>query len=438
MKVLIVSMEVWRVDQNGGNTLTWMFSGFPKDTEFAQIYCYDGMPDNDVCDNYFNITSKMVASNLLHGNKDNNIGRAYKLSELSKTLNDTKTESVNRNVSGNGIKSKIKGLSNNNTFRDFVWKYGNFRSEKLKKYILDFDPDIIYAPGYGVKYMNYLIQWIASFTNKPIATLISDDWYSFHQRKINPFFWINLLSFRRLYRNTVKLYDLIYTMTDDQKKQLEKDFNKPVKIMRKGADFSNVSIDETCPKDVIRFIHVGNLYYNRWKTLSALLDEIEKINNESGSPRFRFDIVTSYPMEDNMKAALVREGHSYIHRKITVDELKKLYKDSDIAIQAESFDFFNKIKMKMSFSTKIIEYLSSGCGIMVISDKRQSTYRYLNDNNVAICIDDESKIKDALEHLYDNQSELIELKHRVLEFGMNNHSVEKVSGELLKDFKSLL
>lgn len=44
------SQEVWRNDQNG-NTLTWMYSGFPLGTEFAQGYCSEGTPNNDVCNN---------------------------------------------------------------------------------------------------------------------------------------------------------------------------------------------------------------------------------------------------------------------------------------------------------------------------------------------------------------------------------------------------
>ena len=73
MKVLIISTEVWRNDQNGGNTLTWMFSGFPSDTEFAQVYCSEGDPDNTVCSNYYKLSTGDIARALIHGKKDTGV-----------------------------------------------------------------------------------------------------------------------------------------------------------------------------------------------------------------------------------------------------------------------------------------------------------------------------------------------------------------------------
>ena len=61
MKILIVSKEVWRDDQNGGNTLSSIFSAFPEDTEFAQIFCSEGNPDNNVCTKYFKMSTSDIA-----------------------------------------------------------------------------------------------------------------------------------------------------------------------------------------------------------------------------------------------------------------------------------------------------------------------------------------------------------------------------------------
>ena len=60
MKVLIISQELWSENNNGGNVLSNLFSGF--DAEFAQIYCSPGTPNNKICKRYFQITDSMIVN----------------------------------------------------------------------------------------------------------------------------------------------------------------------------------------------------------------------------------------------------------------------------------------------------------------------------------------------------------------------------------------
>lgn len=107
-------------------------------------------------------------------------------------------------------------------------------------------------------------------------------------------------------------------------------------------------------------------------------------------------------------------------------------------MHVEGFDLANRLKMQMSFSTKIIEYLASGCAIMMICDKRQSTYQYINNNNIGICIDSTKKIKDTLIHLYDDIAQIKEYQIKAFEFGKKNHSINSVSQKLYRDFCKMI
>lgn len=424
MRVLIITKEVWRDDQNGGNTLTWMFSRFPEDIEIAQVYCSEGKPDNNVCRNYYKLSTRDIVRAIRY-NKGQDAGTPF---ILNLTEADNTANVKNR-------KRYLSTITNSEVLRDFIWKTGVFKSKKLKDYILSFDPDIIYAPGYGVNYMNYLIHWICSFVNCPVVSLISDDYYSFHQRRINPLFWIGLIRLRHNVRKSVNCYDLIYTMTDVQKKQLEKDFSVPVKIMRKGYSFNDEMIENRKISDPIRIIHVGNIYYNRWKTLSTLGKCIKDINVDK--EKYKLEIVTSYGMSDEIRSSLENNG-IIIHNNVSSEELRDLYKSCDIAVHVEGFDFINRLKMRMSFSTKIIEYLASGCAIVMICDKRQSTYRYMEEHKLAVLIDDEKKIKDTLARLYSNKEEILSIRNKAFAYGKANHSVEMVSKKMWEDFTDLI
>lgn len=427
MRILIVTKEVWRDDQNGGNTLTWMFSGFPEDTEFAQVFCSEGVPDNRVCNYYFKISTRDVVKAMINNSQ---AGKSFTWGYDSNEKNNICVDTQN------GISKGLNRITNSEILRDIVWKCGQYRSESLKKFILDFAPDIIYAPGYGVNYMNYLIQWIHSFCKCKIVSLISDDYYSLYKKRVNPLFWVRLLSMRRNIRKSVNTYSLIYTMTEAQRIQLERDFNVPVKIIRKGYIFDNQMILGKVDGEIIRIIHVGNVYFNRWKTLVSLAEAIKKINSE-GKKKYQLDIVTSYELKNKIERKLLEKG-VVIHKKISYEELKKLYFNSNVAVHVESFDFVNRLKLRLSFSTKIIEYLASGNAVMLICDERQSTYKYLKESDSAILIANKKHIEGELKELYNNKYLIGEKRHKAFEFGKINHSIEKVSTMIIGDFNKLV
>lgn len=425
MRILIVSKEVWRNDQNGGNTLTMMFSNFPPETEIAQIYCSEGNPNNTICSKYYKLSTRDVVKSIRNGNI-----------EAGSVIEKKETDESEQNASIK--KSFLSGLTNNEVLRDLIWKTGRFKSEKLKKYIKEFNPDIIYAPGYGVHYMNYLIQWIASFMDTPIVSLISDDYYSFNQVRINPFFWIRLIGLRRNIRRSVRCYDLIYTMTDMQKKQLEKDFGVPVNIIRKGYQFEKKGEINKETRETLHLVYAGNLYYNRWKTLYYIQNAVADINAKAGREKYFLDLYSNGALNSKFQKLFNIKGVSEIHRSVPYSEIMRIYSNSDMAIHAESFDLVNRKKVQMSFSTKIIDCMASGCAILCVCDKSQSGFLYLKENNIAICIDNKDEIIEKLEYLYDNQSGLNELRNKAYLFGVENHDIQKVSSKLYNDFLEII
>ena len=76
LRILILSSEVWQDGTNGGNVLTNIFQGF--DAEFAQIYCSPGVPQNEICTKYYQMTDSMVINNLL---KRTQIGKGFSITE---------------------------------------------------------------------------------------------------------------------------------------------------------------------------------------------------------------------------------------------------------------------------------------------------------------------------------------------------------------------
>ena len=281
-----------------------------------------------------------------------------------------------------------------------------------------------------------LTKFIESFTDVPIVSYISDDFYTNNQCSISPLFWINHFILRRHVREVFKLYSLVYTMTDEQKSQCEKDFGARMKILMKCGNFDGGL--KTSINKPIRIVYAGGLYLNRWKTLSSLSEAIAKLNNENGGPFFRLDIYSNTLLKRRQVRKLTIGQSTFLHGVVSSYELKQIYNNSDIALHVEGFDLRNRMTVRMSFSTKIIDCLDSGCAVMAICAPEQAGYNYLLKNDAAICVDNIGNIKATLISIINNPNCLIEAQRKAMNLGKKNHTKDVIHTTVVKDFEELL
>lgn len=422
MRILIISKEAWRDEQNGGNVLTNLFTNFPH-AEFAQIYCNEQEPNNPICKLYYQMTDKMMVNNILHKTK---VGRILKY-DLPPTTTGSVIESYK------GAFASFAGLKR--IAREVVWSWGKWDSNEIISYTRDFGPDLIFAPCYGNHYMQKLMVLIHNAINVPVISYISDDFYTNKQFKLSPLYWMNHYLLRRRTRQTFKHYSLCYTMTDEQKKQCESDFCANMKILRKNGRFEDRYLKRSI-NNPIRFVYAGGIYLNRWKTLSALARAMRSINKDG--VKMVLDIYTNTPLDKKMTVAINDGITSRVHQSICMKELMSVYHQSDVALHVEAFDIANRFAVRMSFSTKIIDCLDSGCAVMAICDKEQAGGAYLRKQNCAICVNDISLLEQTLQEVIDNPNLLIDLQHKAFQVGRTNHLQENITKELLIDFKDVM
>lgn len=420
MKILILSKEAWRDEQNGGNVLSNMFKGF--DAEFAQIYCNECLPNNRICRLYYQITDKGMARSLL--------GKGRAGSKIEYEVVPERTTATTESFSSG--KRWLRSLMP--IFRELVWWLGKWNENEMLEFVKDFNPDVIFAPCYGNHYMHRLTRLIHNATNVNVISYISDDHYGNRQLRFAPWFWINHLLLRRHTRDIFKHYSLVYTMTEEQKHQCEMDFGATMKILCKAGEFDSRNEKKSVNKPV-KIVYAGGVYLNRWKTLKALADAIGRIDNTGNS--FRLDIFTNSSLTAEMSAALNREGFSEVHQVVSSDELKRIYLASDIALHCESFDLMNRLKVRLSFSTKIVDCLDSGCAVMAICDSKQAGYAYLKRNDAAICVSNAADIEPTLKLLLERPNEIIEYQHKAFRLGRRHHLSSQISQSIFNDFRNL-
>ncbi len=420
MKILIVSYEAWRESNNGGNVLSNVFSAFP-DAEIAQIYCSGELPQNSICRKYFQISDSM----LLKTEK----GRVLE----EKYYNENYCEQPD--VVENRVKSRVPSIFKESALfaREMLWNLTDWKTRNLKNFVKDFNPDIIFAPCYSYFHVSKLALYVKSIAKCPMISYISDDNYSLRQFRLSPSFWINRLITRKWIRKLFSECAFVYTMTEMQKKEYEKILGCPMKILCKSAEFLNTKENVNMP---VRFIYGGGLYLNRWKILDRLAEALNEIN--ANGEKAQLHIYSNSHLSDRQKKNLDNRSSSFLHSAVSYKELEKKYANSDIAVHVESFDLKNKGITRLSFSTKIIDCMNSGCAILAIGPSSQAGIAYLKDNDAAVCVNNINLLYDEVNALVNDPQLIKSYADKAKKLGEKNHMKSEIEENLRQDFYGVI
>ena len=429
-KILLVTDEVWNDQVHGNNVLSNWFDGF--NAEFANIYCCPGIPNNSCCKRYFQLTDMMMLKSIFLNVKAGNMFELHgSKSMLDNSLYDYPEPERKK------LYERLKSIASESlrAIRDWIWLTGKYDEKKLNEFISDFDPDIVFCPRFATRKMLRLERTIAKLSGKPMVAFTGDDEYSLQQLNFSPIYWVRKFLLRRDIRNTLPIYRRYYTLSSEQKVEFQKEFpNLTVELLRKCADFNSIEISTDLHKP-IKIIYAGRLYCNRWKTLMAIAKALCKIN--SNGPKMVMEIYTYDKLNNTQKNVLNDQKNSFLMKPVTADKLKEIYKSADIALHVESLDMKNRLLTRLSFSTKIIDCLASGCAVIAVCWDKHSGYTYLKQENAAICISKYEDIIHKLQEICERQEIIVQYKKNAQKCGKKNHQRELVQKKLLNDFMQI-
>ena len=137
MKILVLSYEAWNDITNGNNVTSNWFEGM--DAEFANIYASPGEPYNQCCQKYYQITDSMMLKNIISGKKaGKEVVWLQNTSQDKNSLAEEEPQKLYRflkSISGDWLRF----------LREVLWLWGKYDIEGMKKFIDEFQPDIIFS-----------------------------------------------------------------------------------------------------------------------------------------------------------------------------------------------------------------------------------------------------------------------------------------------------
>jgi glycosyltransferase involved in cell wall biosynthesis len=428
LKILIISNTPWDDNNSFGSSFSNIFGG-DKNYDIANIYCQPGLPNTKVCNRFFQITEKGILKSILGKQKNSGqeVFQTYKREDQTVIFSEKDQKVLN--------KLKIIRWQLFFWIRDLIWSTGKWKSEQLDKFISDFKPDLVFLPIYFSSYLNNIGLYTKALSKVKMLGYISDDCYSLQHFSLSPLFWLDRFIKRPYIKKAIDQCDILYTITDTQQKEYNTIFGEKCKILYKGGEFNDFTHKKTSLSNPIRLVYTGNLGSGRWRSLAAIADSLKIINKDG--IKAQLYIYSQTPLKLSAMKKLEIEETSFFKGGIPSSRVKAVQRDADILIHVESFRSSERYSARLSFSTKIVDYLEAGRCILAVGWKRTGGIKYLQDNDAAIVITNVQDINEKVSRLLSNEQLILEYGRKGFECGKKNHQIENIRLNLEKDLLGL-
>lgn len=421
MRILVITRAAWRDDNNTGNTLSNIF-GDMSDFDFYNLYFRNQKPMNDIAVSSFFISEKQLFRNLLN---KSDVGTVVIEKDLDIHSDDN-------------LYNKAKKYGNNLLMflREILWCVGRWKSANLKKYLEDIKPDVIFMPVFNCFYPHKILRFIKKQTGAKVILFHADDNYTLKQFSVSPIYWLYRFRLRKWVRSSVKLADINYAISYLQKDEYEKKLKKTFKVLTKSIYFPD---KPTCKEEYnkpLQLIFTGNINMNRWISLEHIANVLERINANGVKAQLR--VYTGNQLNDKINGALNKGDSSFIMGSVSADKIKQIQNNADMLVHVEALDLRNKLTVRQSFSTKIVDYLAAARPILAFGPKDVASVEHFVKNDCAVVADSEGELLAKLTDIIENKDKLNELAVKAFECGRNLHNKADIDNMLKNDIEQLM
>ena len=425
MKILVVSNSEWDDGNSFGNTFSNILS-FEKPQHIANIYCRNGVPSTTTCGRFFSMGERDVINMIIHH---------VDFKEVYNNINNHEQRVI-------GGTNPLKDFIRTHRWivffwaREIIWSVCPWKKSKsLKAFVEDFGPDILFLPTYGYSYINKLALHLSEAYHLPIVSYISDDEYSLNQRSWSPLYWINRLYQRVWIKKGFDKSSILYTISEIQREYYSKIVKCPCKVLTKGLVFEGDEPPCQIVNQPIKIFYAGNIGSGRWRSLKIIAEAVRKINQ--AHDYFSFDIYTASPITEDIRKAFIGKGVN-LRGYAQASKIQWLIRQADILVHAESFRVKDKMAVRQSFSTKIVDYLHSGKCVMAIGPADVASVDFLIKRNAALVIDKPEKAYSLLESLLEKKEIINCFAKKAWLVGKESCDIRKMHAMLKKDFEKLI
>ena len=405
MNILFISMSPIHKGVSVGNTFLNVLEGVP-DAVFSSVYTKNGAPDEAV-QNAFQISEKMILKKLFR--QTDSAGRVIE----------------KRNAASDFENSRLVTFARKKRFtvlfwaQELVWMLPFWKSSTLNDFLDMVKPDVLFTLLSDSVVLNKLIVYIQDYTKKPLVVYAWDNNYTLKLGAVSPLRRLNRVINRVYMRKTVQKAKQLYVISDAQKHDYEKAFGVPCKVPTKSADFSGEPPVKTQYNSPLQIVFTGNIGTNRWKSLARIAKALETVNRDGVRAQLR--IYTSTPVTHKMREELDVDGSSFLMGSVPASEIPRIQSDADMLVHVEALDLKNRLAVRQSFSTKLVDYFKAARPILAVGPHDVASIAHLIENDCALVAETVEQIEAAIEAVLADSDKLDDFSEKAYACGRAHH-----------------
>lgn len=409
-KLLVFTVASWN-SKVGANSWATLLEHY-NSSNVASICIREEFPDSKVCSSYFVVSENRIIKSVF--NKKIKTGYTVHPYDQEREQSDD-LEKHNERYRKMGKKRSYLML----LARELIWKLGKWKTKELDAFLDDFQPDVILHSMEGYIHLNRIIEYAIHRTGAKAVGYIWDDNFTYKQSnklgyKVYRFF--QRASLKRLAKKTNEFF-AIAPMT---KREADQYFGINCHLLTKPLSKTPV-VQYATLGDCIHILYTGNLYIGREKSLLKVVNAVKSF------PRGRFfiDVYTNSALDDDYLAQ-IDPTICVIHDPIPQEEVLLKQQQADVLLFLEDIDGMDAKVARLSFSTKITDYLSTGKCILAIGNIDTAPMQYFLENDAAIVCKNEDDILTALKQICEKPDIINEFAEKSALSAKKNHDPEYI------------
>ena len=421
-KVLVVGINAWREDGTA-HTLMDIFRCWNPE-QLALVYTRADLPNTEVCHRYFQISESQVLKSVLKPWMK--VGHEVK-NTPSKNSAEISAEHA-RYASAHKKSSSLLPL-----LREMVWKLGRWKTPALRKFVEDFNPDIVFVPIYPTVYMGWIQKYIIRLTGKPTVCYLADDNYSYDSCN-GILSYLHRFWLRQQVGSLARGSKQMFVIVDKEKEDTDSRFGTNSVILTKSLDFTGKSYQPHTPNSPLKFVYTGSMIIGRDRTLAMLAETLNKANEETGSIKAELYIYSqTEPKEDIF--GHINRGASHFCGQISRDEVQEVQREADVVVFAEALSGKESNAAKLSFSTKITDYLSNGKCILAIGKEDIAPIDYFRRNDSALIATSAEEIEKRVREIISKTDLTDKYGRKAFDCAVRNHERDMMNERFINTMK---
>lgn len=426
-RVLISSIDVWN-QVSGSDTFTNLLSGYDPQ-KVANIYFRSGIPTTPAANSFFYICENNVIKSIFQCN----IKTGWR---VEKDTDASNKQEMEYNTRVEKVRYSFFAKYRCWIFiyaREILWKLGRWKSADLENFVKEFNPEVFFFPIESYIHFNRVNYFLLEKTNIPAIAYIWDDNFTYKGRK-NIGFLMYRFFLRRSVRKLINKVQKVFVINPKMQKELRDFCGIEAEILTKGADITTFKKDRSEPSTPLKMVYTGKMIYGRLETIQTVAEILDEVNQQE--IKISFDIYSGTQLSKAEKQSLTKKGVRFCG-SVTQDKVVVLQREADILLMVEAISGKHMYDARLSFSTKLVDYLAAGKCIVAIGPNDIAPIEYLSGENAALIASNRKEMLELFQHKL-SPATVMEYSARARRLAEEKHNIKDIQKRLYDAFGSIV